>query len=54
MPHDDQIVARVALLNFYVLGALRKPDVLGKTSGPSAIIKFECVDDTDCLDGSNS
>jgi len=27
MPHDDEIVARDPLVNFYALGALRKPDV---------------------------
>ena len=54
MPHDDQIVARVPLVNFYALDALRKPDVLGGTPGPSAIIKSECADDTDYRDGSNS
>ena len=38
MPHVDEIVARVPLVNFYALGALRKPNVLGGTPGPSAII----------------
>ena len=30
MPHDDEIVARVPLVNFYALGALRKPNFWGE------------------------
>jgi hypothetical protein len=30
MPHDDEIVARVPLVNFYALGALRKPNSWGE------------------------
>jgi hypothetical protein len=39
MPLDDEIVARVPLVNFYALGALRKPNFLGGAESKTPAIE---------------